>query len=140
MAEAHGEYKEVVLRTLGRFQLLELLLKEYIARVYRVISESVAGKVHFDYSEKDVESFALERLLSTFHKLNSNTELLRRLNVLREKRNQLAHRALLVTFPPLHDPVKMDEDFNEYKGLEAEVTACAKLVILEAKALPKSGK
>jgi hypothetical protein len=128
-------YKDTVLRVLGKFQLLEFALKEYIARAYRIIAASVQGKVHFDYSEKDVESFALERLLKAFQKLNGDRELTRRLNALREKRNHIAHRALLVTFPPFHDNGEIEDKLNEYHMLEDEVTECVKQVIREAKAL-----
>jgi hypothetical protein len=133
MTDPHATYKSTVLRVLAKFQLLEFALKGYIGRAYGIIAQSVNGKVHFDYSEKDVESFALEKLLNTFQKLNANRELIRRLNSLRERRNQIAHKALLVTFPPLHDFGEMEDRQNEYVVLEDEVTDCLKQVIREAR-------
>lgn len=135
MSDSRAIYTDKVLRMLGRFQLLEFALKAYIGKAYRIISFSVQGKVHFQYTEADVESFALERLLNTFQKLNGNRELIQRLNALREHRNHIAHRALLVTFPPLHDQGEIEDRTNEYVLLEDEVSECLKLVIREANTL-----
>lgn len=128
-------YKAATLRILGTFQLLEFALKAYIGLCYKLIGASVKGKLHFAYSAADVDAFPLERLLNVFSKLNANGELIGRLNKLREERNHIAHRSLLVTMGPMYDLGAIEDKYIEYQFLEDEVTECLKLVIAEAKSL-----
>lgn len=133
MSEPRDMYKAATLRILGTFQLLEFALKAYIARCYKVIGASVKGTLHFGYSAADVEAFPLERLLNVFSKLNANHKLIGRLNKLREERNHMAHRSLLITMGPMYDHGAMEDKYIEYQFLEDEVTECLSLVIAEAK-------
>ena len=135
MNDHRESYKAVTLRILGSFQLLEFALKAYIARAYSVIKKSVGERVHFGYSAKDVEEFPLERLLNVFSKLNTNKELLSRLNKLRVERNHIAHRSLIVTMGPMYDPGAIEDKYMEYFWLEDELTECLQLVIEEARSL-----
>ncbi|MBL8539485.1 MAG: hypothetical protein JNK68_03850 [Betaproteobacteria bacterium] len=132
MDESRDSYKRLILRILGNFQLLEFALKAYIGRAYSVIKSRVGDAIHFDYSEKDVESFPLERLLNTFSKLNTNKELVARLNKLREKRNHIAHTSLIVTMGTKYDPDAVEDKCDEYLLLEDELAQCLQLVIEEA--------
>lgn len=140
MDDPRSPYKQTVLRILGSFQLLEFALKAYIGRAYRVIAQSVHRKVSFDYSQNDVESFPLERLVNTFAKLNDNKDLIQRLNALREKRNHIAHRSLLITFGAMYDRGEVEDRFFEFVDLEDELTECLNLLISEAKALKERSK
>jgi hypothetical protein len=133
-------YKATTLRILGNFQLLEFALKIYIGRAYAVIKACVGMKMHFDYTEKDVESFPLERLLSVFAKLNANSDLVARLNKLRDERNHIAHKSLLVTLGALYDPAAVEDKNVEYFWLEDELSECLSLVIQEAKALKEQSQ
>jgi len=135
MNDHRESYKAVTLRILGSFQLLEFALKAYIARAYSVIKKSVGERAHFAYSAKDVEEFPLERLLNVFSKLNTNKELLSRLNKLRVERNHIAHRSLIVTMGPMYDPGAIEDKYMEYFWLEDELTECLQLVIEEARSL-----
>lgn len=135
MNDHRESYKAITLRILGSFQLLEFALKAYISRAYSVIKKSVGGTVHFGYSAKDVEEFPLERLLNIFSKLNTNKELLSRLNKLRVERNHIAHRSLIVTMGLMYDPGAIEDKYVEYFWLEDELTECLQLVIEEARSL-----
>lgn len=135
MGDPRVAYKAATLRMLGSFQLLEFALKAYIGRAYSVIRSSVNEKVHFGYSAKDVEAFPLERLLNVFGKLNSNADLITRLNKLKDERNQLAHRSLLITMGSMYDQGAVEDKHNEYFWLEDELAECLAAVIAEGRAL-----
>lgn len=133
MTEPREMYKAATLRIVGTFQLLEFALKAYIVRCYKVIGASVKGTLHFGYSAADVEAAPLERLLNVFSKLNANRELIDRLNKLKEERNHIAHRSLLVTMGLMYDYGAMEDKYIEYQFLEDEVTECLSHVIAEQK-------
>lgn len=135
MDDHRESYKAITLHILGSFQLLEFALKAYIGRAYSVIKKSVGETVHFGYSAKDIEEFPLERLLNAFSKLNTNKELLSRLNKLRVERNHIAHRSLIVTMGSMYDPGAIEDKYVEYFWLEDELTECLLLVIEEAHSL-----
>lgn len=137
MNDHRESYKAITLRILGSFQLLEFALKAYIGRAYSVIKKSVGKTVHFGYSAKDVEEFPLERLLNIFSKLNTNKELLSRLNKLRVERNHIAHRSLILTMGSMYDPGAIEDKYVEYFWLEDELTECLHLVIEEGRSLKK---
>jgi hypothetical protein len=140
MDDLRDRYKAITLRILGSFQLLEFALKKYIGNAYSIISTRVEGTLHFSYSSKDVESFPLERLINTFSKMNANKELVSRLNKLREERNHIAHKSLIMTFGPMYDSGAIEDKFHEYFWLEDELTDCLKLVISEARTLNENSK
>lgn len=135
MDDPREHYKIATLRILGNFQLLEFALKAYIGRAYSVIRDCVGEKVPFDYCRKDVDAYPLERLLTTFSKLNLNKELLVRLNKLREERNHIAHKSLIVTMGAMYDRGAVEDKCYEYFWLEDELAECLSLVIGEARAL-----
>ena len=135
MDDPRKSYKAVTLRILGSFQLLEFALKAYIGRAYSVIKKCVEERVHFGYSAKDVEEFPLERLLNVFSKLNTNKQLISRLNKLRVERNRVAHRSLIVTMGPMYDRGAIEDKYVEYFWLEDELTECLQLVIEETRSL-----
>jgi hypothetical protein len=135
MKDLRESYKATTLRILGSFQLLEFALKVYIGKSYDVIKASVGEKFHFDYSIADVESFPLERLLTVFAKLNSNSDLIKRLNKMREKRNHIAHKSLLLTMGPMYDPAAIEDTHYDYFWLEDELAECLQLLIGETKLL-----
>ena len=140
MDDPRDSYKAVTLRILGAFQLLEFALKAYIGRAYAVVKKSVGDKMYFGYSAKDVEEFPLERLLNVFSKLNSNKELLARLNKLRVERNHIAHRSLMITVGSMYDRGAVEDKYHEYFWLEDELTECLQLVIQEARTLIERSK
>ncbi|WP_214511182.1 hypothetical protein [Pseudomonas brassicacearum] len=137
MDDLRDAYKATILRILGKFQLLEFALKVYISIAYSAISTRVSDVLHFDYSEKDVESFPLERLTNIFSKLNSNKGLILRINKLREERNHIAHRSLIVTMGSMYDRGAVEDKYHGYFWLEDELDECLKKVIEETHTLTK---
>jgi hypothetical protein len=133
MSMTPTETESRILRILSNFQMLEFTLKLYIAGAYRIIQYSLEGKMPFEYGHKDVENFPLERLLSTFMKLNANKELQRKMNALREKRNLIAHRALIYRHELVRDLLDVDaEDYHaDLRNIEIDVDKCLLLMSAE---------
>lgn len=121
-------YKATTLRILGKFQLIEFGLKHYIGFSYQLIQKKLDGAMHFGYSIEDVENHPLERLLSTFSKLNNNAELHKKLNALRVKRNHVAHKSLLVNFGWNKDSGSLEKADEDFFHLEDEVHECLQAV------------
>jgi len=133
-------YKDVVLRMLGKFQLLEFALKQYIGLAYKMIQELADDKVPFHFSEKDVENYPLERLANIFAKLNDNSDLSKKINRLRESRNHIAHKALLLVTGRRLDRGEIEDRYIEFTMMEDELTECLGEVIDELKSLSNSRK
>jgi len=125
--DQRDRYKATTLRILGKFQLLEFSLKYYIGFSYQLIHKTLDGALHFGYTIDDVDNFPLERLLNIFSKLNNNTELHKRLNALRVKRNHVAHKSLLVTFG-WDGSGSLEKADEEFFYLEDEVHECLQAV------------
>ena len=135
MIDVKESYKAMTLRIMANFQLLELTLKIYIGRAYEFIEIVLADRMHFAYSIKDVENHSLEKLLTTFAKLNSNIELIQRLNKLREKRNHVAHESLLITLGAMKNVELLHTKHGEFFHLEDELAECLTLIIEETRKL-----
>jgi hypothetical protein len=133
--DVKDSYKSMTLRILSSFQLLELALKIYIGKAYDLIKFSLNDRMYFDYSVQDVESYPLERLLNVFSKLNSNTDLHKKLNKLRSQRNHVAHESLLLVIPLKYDVEAVQEKHAEFFYLEDELTECLHLLLEETKRL-----
>lgn len=128
-------YKATTLRILGQFQLLEFALKHYIGFSYKLIHKQLDGASHFGYSIEDVENHPLERLLTTFSKLNGNAELHKQLNALRVKRNHVAHKSLLVSFGRSDGSAELEKADEAFFYLEDEVQECLHAVLAELRLL-----
>lgn len=135
MDDPRKYYKDTAMRLLGSFQLLEFALKVYVGLSYKVIQARVKDVVHFDYADNDLDDLPLGRLLSLFKKLNSNAELLARLQKLQTERNHIAHRSLLITMGSLYDRGAVEDKYIEYSILEDELTECLKAVNAESQQL-----
>ena len=124
MTDLRDRYKATTLRILGKFQLLEFALKHYIGFSYQIIRERLDGEIHFSHTIEDVENHPLERLLTLFRKLNSDTELHGKLSKLVSKRNHIAHKALLVSWGTAETPAALKEADEAFFYLEDDVDVC----------------
>ena len=124
MGNTQDTYQAATLHVLAQFQLLEQALKMYVSSAYELIGTRVKGLVPFHYSGNDVEAFPLERLIGTFAKVNANHTLISRLNKLPKKRNDIAHKSLLIAY-------------GGYGDLMPELTGCLRAVLDELGRLPK---
>jgi hypothetical protein len=140
MNDPRIHYKDTTLRVLGEFQLLEFALKIYIGLSYKAIKLRVENIVHFDYTENDLNDLPLGRLLSLFKKLNPNTALVQRLQVLQTERNHIAHRSLLITMGSMYDRGLVEDKYIEYTMLEDELTECLQLLNTESRSLKERAR
>ena len=131
MGNTQEIYQIETLRILTQFQRLEQSLKMYISEAYALIESRAKGFVPFRYSGADVESFSLERLIGIFAKVNDNHTLIARLNKLPKKRNDVAHRSLLIAWGGYSDLKKQKNALSDYSDLEAELTPCLRDVLDE---------
>lgn len=124
------KYRILVLKTLNDFQMLEMLLKVYISVSYKIIGASLNSSIPFKYSYRDIENYPLERLINVFAKHNDNIDLQNRLNKLREGRNKLAHKALLISHDIFRELLseKLDDNYESVKTMEKEVNACMRII------------
>jgi hypothetical protein len=133
--ELREQYRATTLRILGQFQLLEFVLKNYIGIAYKLIQKRVDGAIHFGYSIEDVQNHSLERLVTIFSKLNSNDELNRQLNVLRDKRNHVAHKSLIASMGRGYDVAILEKANEDFFYLEDEVQECIVAAVEELRAI-----
>ena len=131
MNDLQARYKTLTTSALASFQLLEFLLKSHIGMVYAFIGHKLDDEVPFSYTKSDVESFALERLLGVFAKLNGNEDLKGRLNKLKDRRNFVAHRALLSLIEAAGMPGLSEEDVAAMYEVDEEVMQCLRLLLKE---------
>lgn len=133
MNKQEHEYKIQVLEALNTFQMLEMLLKAYISTAYNLIKKSLNESIPFNYSYKDIENHPLERLINTFTKLDNDKELHKKLNKLREGRNKLAHKALILSHDVFRELLSEDlhENHKATENLAKEADEC--LLIIQKK-------
>jgi hypothetical protein len=79
---------------LSPYQLLEALLKIYIARAHLKIERILAGRVPFHYPSSEYENAPLERLIAMFQRHSSTKRLINQLRDATKARNYLAHKVI----------------------------------------------
>ena len=123
-------YRLDAVKTLSGFQMLEFSLKIYISVAYNLIAHKVSGIVPFKYKYKDIKNHPLEKLLNLFQKHNDNVDLQKRLNRLRQKRNDLAHTDLLIAHEELRDILGKDltENHVSIQEVQKELDECLKIM------------
>jgi hypothetical protein len=79
---------------LSPYQLVEAILKIYVAKAHLRIERTLAGKVPFNYPSSEYENAALGQLISLFKRHSNNNPLITRLKAAKEKRNYIAHKII----------------------------------------------
>ena len=126
------------LKLIALFQVLELSLKFYIGANYLYISEKVGKEIAFKYSFIDLHNASLERLLTIFAKFNDNSEFQKRLNKLKESRDLVAHRSMILSSESMPKNLKKftvgyEENPIDYVEVNKELVECQ--IILRAENL-----
>jgi hypothetical protein len=91
------------------FQYVEECLRLYVVVAYDFIRSRTADKLQFKLDVKDLQKDTLGRLIDKFSKLSSNTKLVSELRVLQPKRNEIAHRGLMLSLTQQKDVNFLDE-------------------------------
>jgi hypothetical protein len=79
---------------LAPYQLVEALLKIYVARAQMKINRILAGSVPFNFASSEYENAPLEHLIRLFQRHSNNNPLITRLRAAKEKRNEIAHKVI----------------------------------------------
>lgn len=107
------------------YQMVEQSLKSYIIFAHDCIREALDKKLPFRYTEDKVDSYSMERLITTFKKLNDNEDLLARLNKLPSDRNYVAHKAFANAYYKISiDKQSLVTDIEKVKGMRDFVWKC----------------
>jgi hypothetical protein len=124
MQNPKDEFKEGAFHVLGHFQVIESILKTYIAISYIFIKHRTKGLLHFDFSEKDVQDLPLGRLIVHFEKLNENKELHKLLRGIVKDRNDLAHKGFLPGLVGTATEADLQKLTTELHSINQKLTKC----------------
>lgn len=101
-------YEMRVSKTLAGFQIIEFMLKAYIATYCKEVKPLADGSADLSFTGTVFENYPLRKLIATFKKSNKNQDLIKSLIFVVAHRNQIAHRAFL----PLYWNKKLsDQDY-----------------------------
>src|ERR1700743_3716543 len=93
-------YTDGVTQVLAGFQIIEDMLKSYLEVHFDLTRTILNGRLHFGFRREDYQDAALGRLAQVFSKLCSDKQLVADLRAVVERRDQIAHRALLKLYGP----------------------------------------
>ncbi len=125
------DYWQAVSHAASNFQFLEETLKMYFTTCFKIVELSVAEKIEFKFTYKDVERLSLGRLVVLFSKYSSNEELLAMLRGLPEKRNSIAHQAYLLTQAGMEDPAFLQQKLDEVRKVSEKAAAAVQALFSE---------
>jgi hypothetical protein len=115
------DYQQAVSETAGKFQFLEEGLKLYLENCFQIVKSNLPKEISFNFNRKYVENKPLRQLIQLFEKYNSNSELIKQLKALPEKRNHIAHKAYLAVAFHRDDPVYLQTQMREVKEMSQVV-------------------
>lgn len=102
------------------FQFIEEALKRYISKADKLIQIQVSHLFPYRYDRKDVEKLALKRLLERYSKISNNTSLVKQIDKLTKKRNDLAHQGFLFTTEEQKDKLLLKNLIKDLDKLHLE--------------------
>lgn len=91
--ELNKNYKNAVFDALMQYQFIECLLKDCINESNRIIKISTKNFLDFEYTEKDLETKALQSLVTLFRRVTTDKNLASEIKKEAVNRNQIAHEA-----------------------------------------------
>lgn len=119
------KYSNALNKVLTDFQFIEECLKMYMVYADRIIQINVSSYFPYKYNRKDVEKLALGKLTDRYSKLSDNISLVKQIQEVMKKRNDLAHQGFLFT----------SEEQKDTKLLESLTTDLEQLHIKTKKIL-----
>jgi hypothetical protein len=132
---AFDGYSNALQMALVDFQYIEECLRLYVAVSYDFIRSRVADKLPFKMDEKDLEKDALGRLIDKYSKLSKNAKLVSELRELLPKRNEIAHKGLLLSLEQQRDVEFLDEQAKRFQELHERLKPHIRTLLNERAAL-----
>ena len=74
------------------FQFIEECLKMSITTADKIIQKNVAPYFQYNYNRKDIENFALGKLVERYSKMSNNHSLVTHIRELMKERDNIAHK------------------------------------------------
>jgi len=108
------------------FQFIEEALRTYLGLVYHIVKIKLGNKIPFKFSRKDVETDSLGVLIAKFERVNSNSELIGKLNKLVKARNYCAHRAYIMTSEEQEDDKYLSSEIKKMEWVITNSDKCLK--------------
>src|SRR2546426_1019398 len=103
-------YSQAVQAVLTDYQYIEEGSRMYATYAYGLIRAKVAPDLPFKYSYSDTDKDALGKLIGRFEKLSNREDLTKELKDLVRHRNEVAHKAFLLSSDKQKDPAYLDAE------------------------------
>jgi hypothetical protein len=116
-------YKDQIAEALGAFQLIEEVIKQYLDGAYKLITHKMKGQLKVSLSIDLLRNRTLRGYVNEFKKYNDNYALISKMERLVNKRNNLAHEALLVIYQE-GDGGNLTQLVQQAKKTHKEVKEC----------------
>ena len=119
-------YHGAIARCLAGYQLLEEQLKTYLGIYFGVVRALLPSGLHFGFESKEIENAPLERLVHLFSKACDDAKLVASLREVISHRNEVAHRALLLSYkssPTTEEYVELSSEAVKRSGVIGELMA-----------------
>ena len=130
-------HSEELSNALMFLQYIEEAIKDYLGEVYEIIKKKLGNQIPFDFSRKSVENNSLRKLLTKFSKVNSNKDLIDRIDHLIKDRNYCAHRAYVMTFKQIFNDKYLSDEIKKFKSLANNSSKCLIRLQMELKKVRK---
>jgi len=118
-------YNSSANQVLAGFQILEELLKNYLARHFALAREVLGDRLPFNFKREDYQDAPLGRLIQVFAKTNLNHDLIRDLRAEISRRDHIAHKAFLKLYK---EDVLPDEYVRLIDELSADMSRLSSLM------------
>lgn len=110
-------HNEELSNAIMSLQYVEEAIKNYLGEVYEIIKKKLGNQIPFDFSRKSVKNDSLRRLLTKFSKVNSNKDLIDRIDHLIKDRNYCVHQAYVMTFEKMFNNKYLSDEIKKFKIL-----------------------
>ncbi|MEJ2793958.1 hypothetical protein WAE56_11100 [Iodobacter sp. LRB] len=124
-------YRDIAIHALAGFQLIEVVLKDYIADYHDKVREFLPVDMVYEHKADEVTNAPLGKLLDIFGKINANKQLVVELRNLQSKRNDLAHRALVKLYWPAKNEFDFSGNSTQLDGLADDLGGLIEQIIVE---------
>lgn len=122
-------YKNKVYHALAGFQLIEQVIKDYLDAYYKLVRLSLPKGITFNFTREQINGAPLSKLLSHFSKASSNTVLIARIRGLNNKRDHLAHNALVEIYKKVMTEDEYETAITDYTLVTDEINQIVKELI-----------
>lgn len=120
------------------YQFIEEGLKIYLEKSFELIRQKLNDELPFEYNRATIEKYPMGKLIKAFDKHSNNKELVKKLEALPEKRNDIAHKGFVAMFHEDYQGENLYKMKEALSDFEKESKSCRDDVFKEIKALEKS--